>query len=426
MSGPESTLWPGLFDPALRGQDDLCAVSAQGTRITFADGRTRLCGTSGLWNVNLGYGNEAIATAVAEALRDASYLSCFRYENVYARRASDELVELAGAGHFRRVAFTTSGGSANDLTMKIARHYEELRSSRPRKVVVSLQGSYHGLTFGGYALTGEDLGQRVNGVDQRLVRHVPPNDPEALATLLSRQGSQIAAMVIEPVLGSGAIPLTDEYIAEVLRLRDQYGFLLVADEVATGFGRTGRWFASQAWPSPPDLMIVSKGLSNGTAAVAAVLVSEPVAAAFERAGVFPVHAETQAGTPPSCAAVSATIEQMHALDAVASATRLSKSLDEALDRFVAEHSLVTATTGVGCFRSLRMRTPDGEPLAQTEVPDLVAAIRQEGAIVHPGLQGIQLVPALTYTEQEVAELLHCVDRGMERYFAQADRSQETS
>lgn len=426
MSAQDSALWAGLFDPRLRGRSDLCAVSAQGTRVTFADGQTRLCGTSGLWNVNLGYGNEAIATAVAEALREASYLSCFRYENVYARQAADALIELAGAGHFQRVAFSTSGGAANDLAMKIARHYDALRSARPRKMIVSLQGSYHGLTFGGYALTGEDLGQRVNGVDQRLIRHVPPNDPEALANLLARQGSQIAAMVVEPMLGSGAIPLTEEYVAELLRLRDQYGFLLVADEVATGFGRTGRWFASHAWPAPPDLMIVSKGLSNGAAAVAAVLISAPVAEAFERAGVFPIHAETQAGTPPSCAAITATIEQMHALDAVAAAARLSKSLDEALTRLVADHPHVTATTGVGCFRSVRVCGADGTPLAQTEVPELVAAIRSEGAIVHPGPHGFQLVPTLTYTEQEVAELLDCVSRGLERYFTQPAGARETS
>lgn len=414
-TAPPGPLWPGLSPPDRLGRADLCAVSAHGTRITYADGVERLCGTSGLWNVPLGYGNEAIAEAVGDALRRASYLSTFRFENQYARQAAEELAAVAGPEHYRRVAFTTSGGSANDLVTKIVRQYEELTSPRPRKVVVGLQGSYHGLTFGGYALTGEDLGQRVNGVDQRLVRHVPPNDPAALATLLARQGNQIAAVVVEPMLGTGAIPLTDDYVAELLRLRDQYGFLLVADEVATGFGRTGGWFASERWPAPPDLLVVSKGLTNGSAPVAAVLVAGPVVAAFDRAGAFPLHAETQAGTPPSCAAVTATIAEMRASDAVAAAARLSKLLDDRLASFAAAQPAVADTTGVGCFRALRLRQPDGAALPQEQVVPLVDAVRAEGAIVHPGPHGVQLVPAFTYREAELDELFDCLARGLARW-----------
>ncbi|WP_262060834.1 aminotransferase class III-fold pyridoxal phosphate-dependent enzyme [Streptomyces sp. STR69] len=186
-------LWPSLLAPEHHGKDELCAVAAEGVRVRFADGRELLCVSSGLWNTNLGYGNRAVAEAAAEALRSASYLSTFRYENVYARRAADALVQAAGAEHYGRVLFSTSGGAANDLAMKVARHYLALR-----KVVVGLRGSYHGLTFGGFALTGEDLGQQLYGVDQRLVRHVPPNDPGELRTLLARQGGQIAAVVVEP------------------------------------------------------------------------------------------------------------------------------------------------------------------------------------------------------------------------------------
>lgn len=154
MTSQRNALWPSLLTPDQHGRDDLCAVSAEGVRVRFADGRELLCGTSGLWNTNLGYGNQAIAEAAAEALRTASYLSVFRYENEYARRAADALVELAGAGHYGRVLFSTSGGAANDLAMKLARQYQALRGRGGRKVVVGLRGSYHGLTFGGFALTG--------------------------------------------------------------------------------------------------------------------------------------------------------------------------------------------------------------------------------------------------------------------------------
>ncbi|SFY53531.1 daptide-type RiPP biosynthesis aminotransferase [Streptomyces sp. F-1] len=408
-------LWPSLLDTALHGDDELCAVSARGVRVRFLDGRELLCGTSGLWNANLGYGNEAIADACARALREASYLSVFRYENLPARQAARALVEAAGADHWGRVLFSTSGGAANDVVMKLARHHHALRGEGSRKLVVGLRDSYHGLTFGGFALTGENLGQPVYGVDQRLVRHVTPNEPDEIRALTERQGRQIAAVVVEPVLGTGAVPLTPEYVRTLLELRERYGFLLVADEVATGFGRVGSLFASQQWPAPPDLLITSKGLTNGTCAAAAVLVSRAVADAFHASGDVFVHGETQAGTPVTCAAVLATLAEMRRLDAVASARRLSARLDAALGELVATHPRVSGTTGAGCFRSIRLCLADGSPLPQDQVTDVVAAIRRAGAIVHPSVSGVQILPALTYTDAELDELLDRVRAGVDAH-----------
>ncbi|MFI5981383.1 daptide-type RiPP biosynthesis aminotransferase [Streptomyces sp. NPDC051555] len=410
-------LWPSLTPPHDQGRDDLCAVSAHGVRVRFADGRELLDGSSGLWNTNLGYGNEEIASAAAAALREASYLSVFRYENTYARRAAEALVEAAGPEHYGRVLFSTSGGAANDLVMKVARQYHALREQPRRKVVVGLRGSYHGLTYGSFALTGDDLGQQLYGVDQRLVRHVTPNDPAELGTLMARQGAQIAAVVVEPVLGSGAVPLTEEYLAELLRLRREHGFLLVADEVATGFGRTGSLFASQQWAEQPDLLVSSKGLTNGTSAAAVVIASHQVAAAFTDAGAVLTHGETQAGTPVTCATITATLDEMRRLDAVALGRRLSARLDTALDALVDGHPRVAATTGLGLFRSVRLCDPDGTPFPQDQVHALVQAIREAGAIVHPGVNGVQLFPALTYTDADLNELLARVVAGLEIHLA---------
>ncbi|MEH0528321.1 aminotransferase class III-fold pyridoxal phosphate-dependent enzyme [Streptomyces stelliscabiei] len=208
------------------------------------------------------------------------------------------------------------------------------------------------------------------------------------------------------------MPLTEEYVDELLRLRDEYGFLLVADEVATGFGRTGDFFASQRWSARPDLLVTSKGLTNGTGAAAAVIASHTVADAFDTAGAMLTHGETQAGTPVTCAVILATIAEMRRLDAVALGRALALRLDAELTRLVDEHPWVTGTTGVGCFRSLRLTTPDGEPLPQARVPELVAAIRTAGAIVHPGVHGIQLFPALTYTDADLTELTDRIRAGL--------------
>jgi adenosylmethionine-8-amino-7-oxononanoate aminotransferase len=415
VSGLHGALWPALVPPSQHGTDDRCLHSAEGVHLTLRSGRQLLCGTSGLWNVNLGYGNEAIAEAVGRALREASYLGVFRYENTLTQQAADTLVELAGPGHYARVHFATSGGAANDLVMKLARQYHVLRGEPRRRLVVGLREGYHGLTFGSFALTSDNLGQQMYGVDRSLVRHVAPNDVDALERLLSRHGDQVAALVVEPLLGSGAVPLDPAYLEALSDLRSRHGFLLVADEVATGFGRLGEMFASHSWPRQPDVLITSKGLTNGTTAAAAVLVTDEVAEPFVRADAVLAHAETQAGTATTAAAILATAAEMRRLDAVASARRVSTWLDQAIDDLVATDPLVAGSSGAGCFRALALLTPRGAPLPQQEVAAVVDAIRAEGAVVHPGPQCIQLVPALVYTQEQVSDLLSCVRAGLARH-----------
>ena len=404
-------LWPALLARADHLRDDLCLVGAKGHRVRFADGREALCGTSGLWNVNLGYGNEAVAEASARALRDASYLSVFRYSNTYARAAAETLVGLAGPDRFARVLFSTSGGAANDAVLKLVRHVHAIEGHSERRIVIGLRGSYHGLTYGGFSLTGENLGQQLYGVDPRFVRHVKPNAVDELNDILSALGDRVAAIVVEPVLGSGTVALDDAYVNALLALRSRHGFLLVADEVATGYGRVGPMFASSAWPDAPDVMLTSKGLTNGAAAASAILVSHRIARAFENSDQVLVHAETQAGTPASCAVISAVAEEFTRLDALGNGQRIAAVLDAGLTSLAARLPVPTSTAGRGLFRTLHAHAPDGAPVGSAVVAQLITAVRAAGAVVHPGPGGIQLIPALTYSEAEVAELLGCVERG---------------
>lgn len=405
-----------MLPPDQQGLDKLCAVSARGVRVKFVDGRELLCGTSGLWNTNLGYGNLAIAQTAADALRDASYLSVWGYENSYARQASTALIELAGASHYERVLFSTSGGAANDMAMKLVRHFHVIRGESERKIILGLRGGFHGLTFGAFALTTAKLGQRMYGVDRRLVGHIQPNDPRELAAVLKQLGNRVAAIVVEPVIGTAAVPLDQQYIADLLRHREGYGFLLVADEVTTGFGRIGGTvFASQRWPEQPDVLITAKGLTNGTQAASALIVSKGVAGAFMTSGSILGHAETQAGTPVACATIITTIAEMRRLDAVRRCSDLSARLDIELSQMVGNVPFVSATTGAGCLRSLRLSTSDGTPLDQAKIPAVVAAIRDAGAVVHPGPSCIQLLPALIYSDDDLQELLNSVKMGLAAY-----------
>ncbi|MGW4803681.1 daptide-type RiPP biosynthesis aminotransferase [Kitasatospora sp. NPDC004272] len=407
-------LWEMLVPPSRFDLPERQLVSAAGSRLRFADGHEVMDATSGLWNVNLGYGNPAIAAAVGAALTEASYLSLFRYGHRYAVDAAARLVDAAGPDRYRRVLYSTSGGSGNDLVMKLARQYAVLNGDPRRTLVVGFKGSYHGLTYGAFAVSGEDLGQQMYGVDVRQVRHVSPDRPEELERLMAREGHRVAAVICEPVLGSGTHVVGPEMIEALLRLRAEHGYLLVADEVATGFGRTGPLFASDRWPDAPDLLLTSKGLTNGTCAASAVLVSHRVAAAFDRHDALLVHGETQAGSPPTCAAITATLDEFARLDALASGERVARRLDAVLDGLLASVPGATGTTGTGCFRSLHLTDADGRPLDGAAVQRTIELVRVEGALVYTGPGCVQLIPPLTSSDQDLDALERALRTGLAR------------
>jgi adenosylmethionine-8-amino-7-oxononanoate aminotransferase len=410
-------VWELLTPPSRFGDPARTAISALGVRVRMADGRNLLCGTSGLWNVNFGYGRPEVRDAVAAALHDASYLTLFRYGNEPASQAARALLDMLGADHFGRIIYSTSGSAANDLVMKLARHWARLRGERLRRLVVGLNGGYHGLTYGSHALAGEDLGQEIYGVDQRLVRHVDPTDPEALRALCAVDGERICALVIEPVIGNGARAVPDGFITEAGRLADEYGFLLVADEVATGYHRTGPFTASSTWEHRPDVVVLSKGLTNGTCAAATVAVSHRVCDEFDRHDAVLVHGETQAGTPASAAAILAVLDIATETAASGQPARVAGRLDARLRELAATAGGRLELSGRGCFRGLRIGDEAGEPIGPAATTALVQAVREAGAIVHPGPGGLQLVPALVYRADDVDTLVGAVSTALDRLWS---------
>ncbi|MFF1278938.1 MULTISPECIES: daptide-type RiPP biosynthesis aminotransferase [Streptomyces] len=412
QSAADHPVWDLLLPPSEHGTPERHVVRAHGHRLTFADGADVLDATCGLWNANLGYGNEVIARAVAEATAEASYMGTFRRSHDYARDAARALIEAAGADRYARVLFSTSGSSANDVAMKISRQYASLRGEDDRKLVVGLHGSYHGQTYGGFALSGEDFQKPMYGADTSLIRHVGHDDPQELTALMRACGSRVAAVVVEPVLGSGSLALGTDMIKALVTLRHEYGFLLVCDEVAAGFGRTGTLFASELWPESPDLLLTSKGLTNGTCAASAVLAAHRVWEEFARHDATLIHGETQAGTPASCAAILATLQQIEELDALNTARRNGRLMAEGLAGIVARSELAAEATGTGCFQALHLRTHTGAPFWQPHVMQMIDAVRARGVLVYPGPSSLQVFPALTWSEEEVATCLRALEDGL--------------
>lgn len=411
MSVPHA-LWTSMLPADATFTRDRVAVGAAGNRIEFADGSTRLSATSGLWNVPLGFGNHAVADAVSRATHDASYLTLFRAPHRYAEVAAEALIELADPLRYSRVIFCTSGGAANDSAMKLARQYWAQQGAGSRSLVVGLKGSYHGTMYGSHALSGDDLLQSVYSVDRRSVRHVSHRDDgEELETLLKREGPRVAAVVVEPVLGSGAYPLSDAFISRLLDLREEHGFLIVADEVATGFGRTGTMFATDKWAASPDILVLSKALTNGATGAAALLVAARVASEFTRGGWTFVHGETQAGTPACSAAVVAVIEELHRIDVESTTRALAAGLWRLATRLQSD-GVVADVTGRGCFVGLALRNRDESQLSGAEVLRVVDAIAENGVLVQPGPSAIELIPAYGFSTGELLEIDSAVRAGV--------------
>ncbi|MFB4352806.1 daptide-type RiPP biosynthesis aminotransferase [Microbacterium sp. LS_15] len=418
MTSPPA-LWTSMVPADTVFARSQTAVGAVGHRVTYADGSSQLCATSGLWNVPLGFGNPAVLEAVSRASRAASYLTLFRAPHRYAERAAERLLTIADPVKYRRVIFSTSGGAANDAAMKLSRQYWSQRGVASRSVIVGLRGSYHGTMYGSHALSGDDLLQEAYAVDRRSVRHVAhADDGEELEMLLRREGARVAAVVVEPLLGSGAYPLTDAFVSRLLALREEYGFLVVADEVATGFGRTGRMFASEVWDAAPDVMILSKALTNGVAGAAALLVGPRISTEFVRGGWTFVHGETQAGTPACAAAVEAVIDELERIDVIGTVNALAAELGRVAEALRADGS-VDAVRGRGCFLGLSLRTAHGEELSGAEVLDVVAAIAAHGVRVQPGPSSIGLIPAYGFRAADLAEMEAGVRAGLAQMRAAA-------
>jgi putrescine aminotransferase len=296
-------------------------VSGEGMRLRDSEGATILDGMSGLWNVNLGYGRKELAEAAYEQMMRLPYY------NTFFKTATPPSVELAaqlvsmtpeGLNH---VFFTSSGSEANDTIVRMVRHFWNLAGKPEKKTIISREYAYHGSTMMAASLCGP--GQMVGGQgDLPLpdIAHVTPPywfefggdmTPEDLgrhaaqqveAKILELGADKVAAFIGEPIQGAGGVIIPPEtYWPEVQRICRKHDVLLIADEVICGFGRTGKWFASEHFGIEPDFMTLAKAINSGYVPLGAVMVGDRVADTLIRDGGEFFHGFTYSGHPVACA-----------------------------------------------------------------------------------------------------------------------------
>ncbi|MBV9735934.1 MAG: aspartate aminotransferase family protein, partial [Acidisphaera sp.] len=294
-------------------------VDGEGEMLRTADGRRYIDSLSGLWNVHVGHGRKELAQAAAAQMERVAFASGYAgstHEPVI--RLAERLVGLA-YDDISAVYFTTAGAEANESAFKIARFFWQVQGRKPKVKIISRQLAYHGVTMAAMSATGlvgyhKSFGPLV----PNFLQVAPPypyrwggnGDPgigaaEAVEEAIEREGADtVAAVIAEPVIGSGGVivpPAT--YFPRLREICDRHDVLLIADEVITGFGRTGRWFALGHWGVEPDLVSFAKGVTSGYLPLGGVIASKQVHQAIESAPADRrfMHAATYSGHPVCCA-----------------------------------------------------------------------------------------------------------------------------
>ncbi|KII00269.1 hypothetical protein LP52_02690 [Streptomonospora alba] len=390
-------------------------TGGSGARLFDEEGTEYLSANAALWNVHCGFDEPRIGDAIREQLDSLPYGTLFRFAHEPALQLARRLVELAPASGLTRVFYGTSGASGVDAALKLARRYQRLVGRPGRASVGALADSYHGTLYGALSVTGEDLGQDEYAVDRSTVVHVPtPLDAETAAAALERlreRADGLAAVIVEPILGSAGVlvPHQDFFtgLGELCRSRD---ILLIADEVATGFGRTGTMFCSEQFGLEPDLVVLSKGINSGYLPLSAVLVHERVWSAFQEREASLLTGETQAGNPLACAAALATLEVIEDDKLVARAARLGAELSAAItDALPRARGQAREPVGRGLMLGVHLQGSGGLP-GMDEVNAVVERFRSLGVIVHPSERGFGLLPPLVVTEDDIGTIAEAAAR----------------
>jgi beta-alanine--pyruvate transaminase len=304
--------------------------AAQGMYYFTPSGEKILDAMAGLWCVNAGHGHAHITQAIARSAAELDYAPSFQYGHPLAFELAERLTALAPAG-IEHAFFTNSGSEAVDTALKIALAYHHAQGHGGRTRLIGRERAYHGVGFGGISVGGIAGHRKPFGNLLASVDHLPhtydraqtaftPGQPgwgahlaEDLIRLVQlHDASTIAAVIVEPVAGStGVLIPPPGYLRRLREICDQYGILLIFDEVITAFGRLGRAFASDYFEVVPDMITCAKGLTNGAVPMGAVLVKDFVHDALMQGPVASIelpHGYTYSGHPLACAAGLATLD----------------------------------------------------------------------------------------------------------------------
>ena len=368
-------------------------------------------------------------------MRLAYYPTTRQFSNKPAADLAAKLAELT-PGDLTYTLFAVSGSEANERSMQIARHYWLAKGREKKHKVISQQGAYHGATMGTYALCGipslakpyevlqvpgfvkvappHPFRDRAMGTDEEIVAR---RAAELRDAIVKQDPETVSAVILEPVVSSGGFIIPPiGWLRAVRRICDELDVLMIADEVITGFGRTGRWFGCDHENVVPDLMSVAKGITSGYVPLSASIARAKLAGAFpDDAKEENVHPNTYAAHPVACAAGLANLKIMEQDRLVENAATMGARLLDGLQTAVGKRRIVGEVRGRGLMVCVDMVAPDGSgrALDATHMTQLDREAWERGAIVYARGTVLRLAPPLCITRDEVDQLVGVVAESVE-------------
>jgi len=386
---------------------------AANAHVTDTQGIEFIDARSLVWNVSFGHSQPTLISAVAEQMQAMACGPTIDGQTTpIADRLADRLIECT-SGHFERAYLSLSGSAANEVAIVLARSYHAARGQPERQLVVSLDKGYHGQSLGTLPLAqDEDRGGIGSPISQGY-RKVPncycfrcplkldrahcgiACADAAIAKMMEIGPERIAAMIVEPIQGSiGHAPPAEWFDRIATFLRD-HGILLIADEVATGFGRLGARFGFQAFGFVPDMITLGKAITNGALPLAATLVSRAVLEPIAASGWSPPFGSTQDGNPVCAAAACAVLDIFEQGDWPTRVRELGALLEEVLTDTLADHPAVGEIRGMGLFRAIELVDDRATKSPFSRRAALSQALREVRLLLHA--EGNTLIFAPPFT-----------------------------
>ena len=433
-------LWHPMGHPGdLQSNAPTIIDRAEGVRIFDIDGHETIDAVGGLWCANLGYSNDVVKQAISDQLFKLPYYSAFAgTSNAPAIEAAERVIDFFKPDGMERAFFTSGGSDSVETAMRMARQYHRLRGQPHRIKYLSLKKGYHGTHFGGASVNGNP---RFRTTYEPLLPgcfHLPSpytyrnpfneSDPAKLAQMVAQamedeiifqDPSTVAAFIMEPIQGAGGVIVPDASFMKLARnICDKHGILMIADEVITGFGRTGDWSGSRHWGVQPDMMTLAKGITSAYFPVGATLVSAKVAEAFEsdQSGEGSIyHGYTYSAHPVGMAAVNACLSETVRLDLKTNAATRGSQLFDGLKVLQADFDIIGDVRGGHGLMSAVELVSDRvtkSPMEISSVKRAHKATYEAGTMVRVGGNNLLISPPLTLTETDVQKILADLRTGL--------------
>ncbi|RST74144.1 aspartate aminotransferase family protein [Siminovitchia acidinfaciens] len=398
----------------------LIFTEGNGIYLKDTDGKEYIDGLSSLWNVNIGHGREELGKVSMEQISKLGFSSTFAtFSHEPAIRLAAKIAEITPEG-LNTTFFTSGGSESNDTAFKLVRHYWKLRGKPEKKKIVSRRKSYHGVAMGATSATGlkpfrdftTSLAPDFYYVDSNL---------EEFKAFIQKEGAEtIAAFISEPIQGTGGVHLPpQDYFKEIKAICEQYNILFIADEVITGFGRTGTYFGVEQFGIVPDLMSVAKGITSGYAALGGVIISSKIHNDLIELsdGLF-MHGYTYSGHPTACAIALKNIEIIEREGLVNNSKVMGEEMLDGFKWLQQEHEIIGEVRGLGLMGAIEIvkDKKTNERFNEPFAPKIVSESLKRGLIhrgvVYEGADTLIFAPPLIIDKYGINKMINILNEAI--------------